>query len=195
VTFQRACELVVLVGSPIVLLLIVVSICIQRDCGRARTKLVEPPALAAPAASSAVRRGPPPGQLTYCPGPGCALEAKARAACEGPRRPVKGVFSAEPDFVCRFGGDVHRIVCDDVDDERQCGIMSHSDLEYARAELGDYALRVTSFWDMDFQRLVCDEHDREIVCEFPRLSTGRRHEHSPIRCNWMGCNLTGGDDE
>ena len=83
---------------------------------------------AAPSASesAAPRRQPAPGELTYCPGPTCAVEETARRYCEAE---LRGSFAAEPDFTCARDDGVHRIVCDDIADEHQCGHMSHSDLD------------------------------------------------------------------
>ena len=140
----------------------------------------------------AQRWRPEPIQMTYCPGPDCRVAEKARRACE--EREPRGEFSAEPDFVCKFHGDVHRMVCDDVDDEHQCGMMSHSDLAYAREELRQYAQKAaTVFKQVDFDadaregKLRCIESAREVECEFTQRSTGLTHPDSPIVCNWMGC--------
>jgi len=130
--------------------------------------------------------------MTYCPGPNCTVEKKARADCEKRR----GIFSAEPDFVCRLDDGVYRMVCDDIDDERQCGMMSHSDLAHARYELDDFWDRYRhTLVDIDFHadfmesKFRCEEtyNGRELTCTFTQRSTGYEHPDSPIVCNWMGC--------
>lgn len=126
--------------------------------------------------------------MTYCPGPVCTVEKKARRDCELRH----GVFSAEPDFVCKLDDGVHRMVCDDIDDEHQCGMMSHSDYDYARAELQRYFekrkdLDVDLLADFNEGKLHCIEGEREIECSFTKRATGAEHPDSPIVCNWMGC--------
>jgi len=162
---------------------------------------------AAPSASVAPRARPPvwppapfvarkgaPGAMTYCPGVGCTVEEKARRDCEA--RP--GVFSAEPDFVCRRPDGVHRMVCDDVDDEHQCGMMPWSDLAYARLAFDKY-IENKPFTDVDFLadiregKLVCQETEREIRCVFTWRSMGLPYPEGMLVCNWMGCGV--GSDE
>ena len=138
-----------------------------------------------------VRKKWAPIPMTYCPGSQCTVEKKARRDCE--RRPG-GVFSVEPDFVCGLDDGVHRMVCDDVDDEYQCGMMSHSDIAYARHELERYWDRYRHVLvDIDFHadflenKFRCVERARGLSCAFTARSTGREHPDSPIDCNWMGC--------
>ena len=146
---------------------------------------------AAPSAASAAAPSPPrkrwfPTAMTYCPGPNCTVERKARDECE--KRDPPGVFDVAPDFICTLADGVHRMVCDDIDDEHQCGMMSHSDLEYARSELDDYLPRLV---DVDFrvEKFVCVDSERSVRCTFPSRSTGLPHSESPIVCNWMGCSV------
>lgn len=130
--------------------------------------------------------------LTYCPGPECALEEKARAYCAS----LPGLFQAEPDFTCTLADGVHRLVCDDVPDEHQCGHMSHSDLEYARLELRLY-WRSHPMQDVDVAAderaglYRCREGRRSVSCTFSDRRARKPHPKSPIVCEHDGCRLFG----
>lgn len=166
------------------------------------------PVASAVGGSGVARRLASPGDLTFCPGPMCAVEETARHYCEGE---LRGVFLAEPDFTCERADGVHRIVCDDIADEHQCGHMGHSDLDYARLQLSEF-WRTTNVEDvaaesrtftkdagelapLDALALNCEMFRRFLVCHFKSRTTGEEHPRSPVSCNWMGCTLFGDDSE